>query len=217
MSYKTQEVVLKMGRVIKEHKTIFQGMVDDGVSLVPNFPTKYTVELDGVEQKLTAINQRFPENGPISIMTPEGGKSEILFDALDVSGAIPILDLAQHQVDGLRATRYIKKFKLFGGDKKIRKEMEAGRAGTRADGLILKREAGMTSQVMSKVTQHFNLLLLVRDGSEYFLTTAKHKVSYSMRNTMEFADKAVQTCVGQGIDVVYDPNNRSCAIIELKN
>jgi len=218
MSYKLSNVTLTVGTVIQEKQTIFQSVEQ---KFVPQHLTKVTVgTVNGKEYKTQSPNQAFPEKTRATIMIHENGKADLMFDELTYQ--IPGLDLdvsIAPMFNGtppaeLHVKLYTEKFKLFGGSGKMKKEMLAGRAGKRQEALVIRREVQPHSQIMSKVTIPTKLLLLVRDNSEWFITSAIKKISFNMgKDTTEFANIGAATSVGAVVEVTFDPNNPAAAVI----
>ena len=192
-----------------------------GTRITPYTPLNIVVgTLNGNEYKTLSPNQVFNEMGHATIMINEKNKAELMYDELTFqSPPLNLNDSVAPMFNGnppseIKAKLYTKKFKLFGGnDKKVKQEMLAGRAGTRTEALVIKRNEYVSSQIMSKVTVTVPLLLLVREGEDFFLTSTKYKLSFDRKGSEDFALKGAATSVGSIVEIVYDSNNKSCAVI----
>ena len=231
MSFKKENVTLGAAKILEGKAVLIQGAAEGPITKItrlnegnglPDPAFKYVVEFGGQQFKVKTENEQFEINEDAIIMVGAKGKAELMYDSL-LPVDIPSLTFAKLNESGflgrvplteLKVVRYSPKFKLFGGGvvKNMKKDMQEGKAGRKADAVILHREFGHYTQVLANRSVPEKLLVLIKDGNDFFVANIKQKIKFS-----DFEDLfggAVYTTIGEFVKIVFDPENPSNVVLD---
>jgi len=213
MSFKKKSIQIVVGKVVKEKKSIVGGHVEG--LMIPSELFKYDVSTNSDEYKVHSFNQRFTVGDPATLIIDENNKAELMYHKLGVNARPFVLsnpDLTAFfgttPPTTLKTFFYQKKFKLFGGTKKVEKMMLAGQHGTKAEGLVMKFETGSETHTPGKTRITTILTLLIKNDQEYFVAKAKSSIKSTRKEGFQSS-----STLGLSVNVVFDPQNKACVAI----
>lgn len=226
MASKEFPVTLTNATVVKESFINKLTTQQRGGGFWPNDAMSYTIDIAGKNCKIMGVNQRVSPEQKITIMQNAKGKAEWMYDAFLHTQPPLVLSnprlqpfLEHFSTLDIPTTLYKKKAFSGGKQKKIKKQMEQGSFGNRATALVLRRKIGVQSQVLSTQRITLILLLLVKDSQGFFITETKLTLKYTNLDrhnaeTIKFNNHGGATTVGQLLEVIYDPDDKSCLILD---
>ena len=213
MSFKQLNAVIDKAQVTDSKESLASrigGLEGAGPMDGPVFRT--TLSYNGQEYKTKTQNVQFMMGEHVPIIILEAQTPEILYDKITPGNV--------ETPERMEVAFYRKKTSLFGGGKikKMKKAMLAGTAGQRATATIIGRDArdGTSTEVNGRkisATIVATLTVLVETSGEKFLAHVTQKIKWKAKDESEFFRLGAGTAVGNKVDVIFDPDNKSNVVI----